>query len=64
MDVIVITLYEKPKIIYGDHNNDTWLFQDRLVNHIVSHAEFNPRNLGKPSQMMIIQTSSPLGALY
>ena len=34
-------------MVIAHNDDDSWLFQDRPVNHIVSHAEFNPRNLGK-----------------
>ena len=49
-------------VVITQDDQNSGLFQDRPVNHIVSHAEFNPRNLGKPFQMIISSTMNIITA--
>ena len=39
--------------------NPCWI-QDRTVNHIVSHAEFNPRNLGNTIALLFVENDFEL----
>ena len=39
--------------------NPCWI-QDRTVNHIVSHAEFNPRNLGNTIALLFVENNFEL----